>query len=396
MDKPIIIYLGNFDRPELNAAGKRVYGNALVFCNLGYKVILIGKNGSRDIKYPMSYGENIAFYSFPDYGLFCINKYIKYINGIIAKEGKPEYIIRYGSPCLAEFDRRLILFCKKKKIKLIADVVDWLPSNGNNIIFNILKRIDTYLEKGVFNTKSDGIIAISSYLSKYYEKRGCRTVILPPIVPEYKKNRSDNVFIHVVYAGIPFRFGRRIKNITEVKDRLDLAVKGIAGVINRGLPVKFDIYGVSKEQYLIAYPDDARIIQPDDTQIQFCGEKSMETVQKAINNADFTILLRERNRATMAGFPTKIVESLSCGTPVITTNTSDLEQYIVNMKTGFFIDISKEEEVIDELIKIFSYKKEILQSMKMHCFQSRQFCPEQYEEAMNIFITNLKNKEHSK
>lgn len=391
MDKKIIIYLGNFDRPELNAAGKRVYGNALVFCNLGYKVILIGKNGSIDISYPMSYGENVAFYSFPDYGLFCINKYIKYIDGIIAKEGKPEYIIRYGSPCLAEFDRRLILFCKKKKIKLIADVVDWLPSSGNNIIFNLLKRVDTYLEKGIFNTKSDGIITISTYLSKYYERRGCRTVIIPPIVPEYKKNRSDNAFIHVVYAGIPFRFGRRIKNVTEVKDRLDLAVKGIAGVIKHGLPVRFDIYGVSKEQYLIAYPDDARIIQSDDIQIQFFGKKSMETVQKAINNADFTILLRERNRATMAGFPTKVVESLSCGTPVITTNTSDLEKYIVNMKTGFFIDISNEKKVVEELIRIFSYDKKLLQIMKKHCFYSRQFCPIKFEMSINEFITSLKD-----
>ena len=395
MDK-LIIYLGNFDRPDSSAAGKRVYGNALIFCNLGYKVVLIGKNNdNNDINNsPIFYdGDNIIFFSFPNYGLLQITKYIRYVNEVITKVGEPEYIIRYGSPGLAEFDRRLISFCQKRRIKLIADVVDWLPSGGNNVIFNLIKKIDTYLEKGIFNRESAGIITISSYLSRYYKERGCRTVVIPPIVSAYKKNRrSDNTFIQVVYAGVPFRLGKKIKSAAEVKDRLDLAVKGIAGVARQGLPVNFDIYGLTQEQYLTAYPEDAEIVCREEARIKFYGRKNMQTVQEAINNADFTILLRERNRATMAGFPTKIVESLSCGTPVITTDTSDLKKYIVNNETGFFVDISNEENIIKELIKIFNHDKKMLQTMKKHCFESRQFCPDKFEVDVDVFITSLKER----
>ena len=45
----IVYYIGNFGKPDGNAAGKRVYGNALVFEKLGYKVVLVGKSKSNEI-----------------------------------------------------------------------------------------------------------------------------------------------------------------------------------------------------------------------------------------------------------------------------------------------------------------------------------------------------------
>ena len=115
----------------------------------------------------------------------------------------------------------------------------------------------------------------------------------------------------------------------------------------------------------------------------------MNTVQEAVNHADFTILLRNRNRATMAGFPTKIVESLACGTPVITTRTSDLEHYIVDGDTGFFIDISSEEKMVKALLSIFRSSKTIVPTMKANCFNSKSFCTEKFEGPVNEFISNL-------
>ena len=37
---------------------------------------------------------------------------------------------------------------------------------------------------------------------------------------------------------------------------------------------------------------------------------------------------------TMAGFPTKFVESVSCGVPVITTETSDLKKFCQQRNNG--------------------------------------------------------------
>lgn len=46
--------------------------------------------------------------------------------------------------------------------------------------------------------------------------------------------------------------------------------------------------------------------------------------------------IREKTRKTMAGFPTKVVESMSLGTPVITTDASDLADYIKHGENEFW------------------------------------------------------------
>lgn len=385
MANKTIFYVGNFGRPESNAAGKRVYGNALILSKLGYKVVLIGKNKNSIKENPIYYGD-IVFTSFPNYCIYQTKQYVNFINEIIIKNEQPQCIIRYGSPGLAEFDRQLIVFCKAKGIQLIADVVDWLPPSGNNFIFNLVKRTDTYLEKSIYNAQSNGIIAISSYLSNYYKNKNCNTVIIPPIASEYIENTSNNEIINVVYAGVPFRIGRRVKHNDEVKDRLDLAVHGIAGVIKRGIPVVFDIYGITKDEYLTAYPQDSYLMNNN---IKFYGKIAMQSVQERINQADFTILLRDRNRASMAGFPTKIVESISCGTPVITTDTSDISQYITSMRTGFFVDITNANRLIDEFEIIFSSGREQIQNMKKNCFESKEFCPEKFQDILKDFLESV-------
>lgn len=384
-----IVYLGNFGRPDENAAGKRVYNISLALGRLGYKVVLIGKTKIESAAWPVAYSGGVSFYRFPNYKVWGTKKFIQFVDKVIKDVGLPDFIIRYGSPGLAQFDKRLALLCVKRKIKIVADVVDWLPATGGNIFFNLVKTFDTYCEKGIFNCKANGIIAISSYLSEFYKARGCKTVIIPPLVKDYRENISDNRVLKVVYAGIPFRLGRAIKKENEVKDRLDLAVKGVAEVARNGLPVVFDIYGITKGQYLTAYPRDSALVNQNEKSICFHGKASMQVVQNAVNCADFTILLRDQSRATMAGFPTKIVESLSLGTPVITTNTSDLPSYIVPGKNGFFVDISDEDKLVNDLYKVFSCSRDSMRSMKKYCFESRQFCIEKHVDKLMSFFEVL-------
>ena len=383
----IIIYLGNFNRPDNNAPGKRVYGNALILSQLSYKVILIGKeNGIADQSFPIEYGHNIFYYSFPEKG-YKTSEYINFVKRIIEKEGKPEIIIRYGSPGLALFDKALLRLCKNNNIKLITDVVDWLQSGGGNLVFSIVKGIDTYLEKSIYNKKSDGVIAISSYLSRYYASRGCKTIEIPPLVKQYSKNESNNKIVSIVYAGVPFRLGRQVKSSSEVKDRLDLSVEAISSISNNN--VTLNIYGLTKEQYLEAYPNHKQLVERSSDRIVFHGRKSMIEVQEAVNYADFTILLREKNRATMAGFPTKVVESLSCGTPVITTDTSDLKKYITDGENGFFVNLADTKSLTEQMEKIISIDSAERLRLKENCYKWQSFVFEEHIESMQNFIDSV-------
>ena len=60
-------------------------------------------------------------------------------------------------------------------------------------------------------------------------------------------------------------------------------------------------------------------------------------VRAKVHDADFSLLIRESLRFANAGFPTKFVESMSVGTPVIANKTSDLATYLIDGVTGFLV-----------------------------------------------------------
>lgn len=47
-----------------------------------------------------------------------------------------------------------------------------------------------------------------------------------------------------------------------------------------------------------------------------------------MKQSDWTIILRENSRLVKAGFPTKLVESISCGTPVLANRFSNVFDYL--------------------------------------------------------------------
>ena len=391
MSKGTILYVGNFDKPDASAAGKRVYGNALVFAKLGYRVVLIGKSKQGSAEQAAQYfGGRIEFYTFPDYGMLKTDKYVKWINTFCEKLCiSPVAIIRYGSPALAYFDYQLCRYATKRNIPIISDVVDWLSVDGGSLIFKIVKTLDTYLEKAFFNKLGNGVICISTWLQNYYNKSGKKTIVLPPLVERYLEPAEPNDTVQVVYAGVPFRKGDRIKNVHKIKDRLDLTVQVFAHLNEMRSDFQLHIYGISANEYLIAFPEQNDLLQKAEKAIIFHGMQPMSIVQEAVRRADFTVLLREKSRATMAGFPTKVVESMAMGTPVITTDTSDLAKYIEDAKTGFFVQLNGEQAIEKQLSEIMDCNAGERKIMRMNCIQQKTFMYDVYTSAVNDFCLQI-------
>lgn len=392
--RPLIIYTGNFAEPDNNAAGKRVYGNSLILESLGYDVRILGKTQDDHYAGAKQYTEHISFESYPEYGRVKYKGYVEYLRKTIDEQKvKPVCIVRYGAPGLSIYDNEVLKLAHSKGIKVVADVADWLSSDGGNIFFNAIKTWDTYLEKAIYNNKSDGVIAISSYLGKYYKQRVENVVIIPPIAPEYKENTAENDAVNIMYAGIPFRMGLKVKDVHKIKDRLDIAIAALAEIYKKGFTnFKFKIYGITKEQYLVAFPEQKELIDATGESIIFNGRRPMAEIQTELTRSDFSILLREVTRGTTAGFPTKVVEGMSCGTPMITTRTSDLSNYIENEKNGFFVEIKDKDKLIEQLTKIISMKPDEVRAIKDNCYKGEQFLPKAFKVQMNNFINAVLNK----
>ena len=395
-----IIYVGNFSFPNGNASGSRVLGNGYIFRHLGYEVIYIGldnnlKEGSI-LSETMNEYDGFKFYSLPypnsTKDWLSYKKRFLEVQKIINEIGS-EVIILYGTPTISIFAKLLKKYCKLNNISFVMDVVDFLVIPKGNIIFRIAKYLDVnYLKRYIAND-ADGIISISSYLKRYYIKKVNNVTIIPPI-SEYKYFKKPNInennnIKKLIYIGNPFPYIQKNLKSKYFKDRLDLAIDYFSILLD--VEFVFNIYGITLAQYLFVVPKQKDILEKLNHKIIFHGEINNLEAKNNISQSDFSILFRNSNKMTNSGFPTKVSESISCGTPVITNSTSDLESYIINGKNGFLVNLNS-KSLTNQLKNILSSTSTEINTMKLYCFNSNLFSYTNYIKNTREFLKNLKIK----
>jgi glycosyltransferase involved in cell wall biosynthesis len=357
------------------------------------------KNLSKELCKTRKEFDGFTYYNFPypkgNKAWLRYKKVYRKLIGFLHSEGHIndlELVIYYGSPSLSLFNTKLIRYCKTHKIRVVTDCVDWLSTRTNNLLFDIVKWADNTYQKSYANRKVDGVIAISSSLANYYQQRGCLSVIIPPLSPEeyggLGSNRETNDKIVITYAGVPFRMGHAIKDCSILKDRIDKTIIFLHDAKQKGCNFVLNIYGFTREEYLRVIPSQKQYIEELETSIVFHGQTPNEYVVNKVASSDFTILIRDMKISTMAGFPTKVSESISCGTPVITTRTSDLSDYIEEGKNGFFLDF-EDETAKKQLIKILLTDRNSVLKMKKYCSENNPFYYMKYVNKISVFLDML-------
>lgn len=379
--KKSIIYIGNFSFPKENSAGIRVLNNGYLFRSLNYNVIFIGLSkksvNTSNLVDTHQVHDDFHYYSFSyptsikDW-IFFREKFQQSIS--IIEEENPSLVIAYGSISNSLFSFALTRWCKSKKIKIIHDCVDWLSGGSGSLAFRIGKHIDTEIQKRYINASGNGLITVSNFLKNYYANRGCKVLIIPPLSKSLQNNDIKNKnrdCIKIIYSGFPFVTTRKIKDKTKFKDRLDIAIELLASLERDDFI--FDIYGITKENYLKVIPEHESLLQTASNKINFHGVVSNQEVVDALKNSDLFFLYRDKNRMTEAGFPSKVVESISYQVPVITTKTSDLSSYIKNGNNGFLLNSNNFEEVKLEFSTILDNIHSFDSSTMQNPFKIKEF-----------------------
>ncbi len=396
-----VLYIGNFFFPMGNAAGRRVYANGKLLRALGYNVIYVGLDRGvakdTDLSLTESSHDGFLCYSlpYPAKNLDWLNyrKTYRQIIGLLEKKGMTKdlkFVILYGSPSLSLFNSKMINFCRRNKIKVLADCVDWLTVKTESPLFDLIKWADTTYQKAYCNRQCDGLLVISKYLAQYYVKSGKKALVIPPLSPvehteyEYQLNLRKIVS----YAGQPFRKGQRILDCSQLKDRIDKTILLLHSAKKSGCNFVFDVYGFTRDEYLYALPSQGKYVEELGESICFHGMLPNDEVVRSIRASDFTILIRDVNRSTAAGFPTKVSESITCGTPVITTRTSDLADYITEGIHGYFVDGDVEKAIFD-VISILDLPPSHVATMKYECYSSKTFSYSKYVDACEQFLAEV-------
>ncbi|PLR85059.1 hypothetical protein CVD25_00410 [Bacillus canaveralius] len=360
MAKGTIIYIGGFELPDKNAAAHRVLNIGKILRELDYNVVYISidreltfhsniVNTKRDIQ-----GFDSWFVPYPQSNY----QWVKYLSDIqsflriveLYSDVKAIICYNYQAVALMKIKR----YCNKNNIKIIADCSEWYSVKGTNIAFSVIKGIDSFLRMRVIQKQLDGLIVISQFLKQYY-KNNSSLIRVPPLVDlsedkwKLSVTKNDDDVIRFVYAGSP----------GVNKDRINVLIESLYQLKEFSNYV-FYVIGITKEQYLGYYKEHNELIRDLHNKVVFLGRLSHIGSLKYVGIADFSVFIRENNRLTKAGFPTKFVESVSCGTPIITTRNSDLEEYLVEGENGFWI----EGDVRKTLQRILSKSKNEIYEIK--------------------------------
>ena len=277
--------------------------------------------------------------------------------------------------------KQLIPYCKKKGIKLFADVTEWYEYNKNDSLTNkiVSKMTDRRIRK--LDHKLDGVIAISSFFEDYYKGKGQRSINLPPVAEidcelEIKKHEyyPENRVINFVYAGSPaskdiiFPFIDAVKRINKESIRIRVDLIGIdESYLRKSCGCEFD----PKEKGIVAH---GRLPHGETLQI--------------VRQADFGFLFRRDLRYAKAGFSTKFTECMSVGVAMMCNEIGGTERAIEDMHNGILTKTAQTDELYDVLKKLITLSDEEILRIRKNAYEyaKEHFAPEIYVETLNAFL----------
>ena len=371
--------------PEGNAATQRVLANCKILDEIGYDVILLGVNKRKSLLRStyskIDNNEGLTCYScnYPDSFLqlvwytFSSCKVVNFLKNI---DVNISAVILYNYPAIPML--KIANYCKRHNIKTFADSTEWFLN-----VKNPIKNIDTFLRMRYVHFKLDGLICISNYLANYY-KKVYNVINIPSLVL-----RNDcNKYNYKPKKTRVFTYAGNVGNGN--KDKLNLVIKCMAALNDSN--IRFNIIGITEENLFKIYDDMLEFSNFISKHVKVYGYLPRSEVGKIISESDFTVFIREPNRQTNAGFPTKLAESYSFGTPVITTPTSNIEEYIVEGKNGFLAEDCSVPSILEALTKALKLSDQELMSMHDFCEKCN---PLDYKKFSNYFEDLLEIKNES-
>lgn len=333
--RPWIAYVGPVPFPEGGAAARRILGNAKALVAAGYEVVIVSGQppGEQGVNFDVAPG--IRCVSTNERDAEHLPKALRYARYALmgarsrqwldARSDLPDAVILYSgySPYLLQFTG----WARRRRIPLLFDAVEWYAA-PNALRFMASPYLwNTEFAMRVLIPRLDGVIAISRALEGYYRAKGLPVARIPPLFDPIEIVASSPApdpdgKLRLAYSGSPGR-----------KDLIDIVLESVLDIDAGRGRVVLDIAGVSEEELRHRSPLRRRGgILPDSLRVH--GRVSHARSIQIVGQADFTLFLREVNCVSINGFPTKFVESLALGTPVITNLTSDLGDHLRDGETG--------------------------------------------------------------
>lgn len=388
----IVLTLERF--PDGDASSNRLKALLITIDLCGYQCIVIG-NGSRfsenKTKWKEIEGRNIKYLSIR-------SKKDTVFNKIFTRIFSPIILLYYCNKYKNKNTKLIItthttisspIFLISKYIwnlPLIVECSEWHERNQYTGPLGIFKYINFCFNFHILCPATRNIICISNALLKKFQSTNNKVVIPPTYDPNDFKNLTSSYekseVLNIFYGG----------NISG-KDDVATLIKGILLLKKSDQEkIQFTIAGPTKEK-LFEYLSRSGIeLNKIKTFVNPIGRISKKETIEYLTKSDFSILLRPITRYSTAGFPSKVIESLAAGTPVITNITSDLGRYLQDGVDCIIIKEYSEASVASALIRALNLNEAEHNKLKTNSQKTaiKKFSPKSYVENIKFFLENIK------
>lgn len=387
--KNIFLIISGDRYPEGDAGAVREHAFASILQDIGYTPIVISLGTSTNFK--MKTYDGVSYYSlryktqnivFRALGRLLYNRNL---NRILKKLDKSQIKgIMYVSGGINTLGY-VVNFAKENSIQLYHDSVEWYSPEE----FVDGEQNPAYKGNNILNTRLIGkgwkTIAISTYLYEHFKDRCDNAIRIPVIMnvsdieSNLKPSADSSDKIKFVYAGSPGR-----------KDYLAEIISGFSMLSAVELKkVELHIVGVTVEQLVDICGAKLSDIEKLGQSLIAYGRLPREKTVEKVRMADFSLLLRDETlRYAKAGFPTKIVESLACGTPPMCNYSSDLSMYLVDGENAFIINGHNAQAVNVTLERILCLDKTRFDRIRVNARATAEKCFDyrNYKETVKSFF----------
>lgn len=380
-----ILYVGCIG-PQATAMQIHTYNIAKIMKSVGYNVVFLDYHTNQISLYERIDGFEYYYVDANNKripGIRSIQQTNETLFGIRLYNKFKQLIIKYQASAVILFgfyaEKKIYSYCKRNRIPLFIDRCDWFEKDhysdwmSKELFYPRIEKL-----KAKLDIKTDGVIAISPYLTDYYRKSVPNTLFLPPVF------EIDDTFtvgeatpqgcLKLVYAG----------SMGKTKDIIWPAVEAVSRINSVETRIDFDIVGPN-EKFLSEMTKNTGVKLKG---IHIHGRQPHDITEKIVQNADFSVLLREAKKYAVAGFSTKFAESMSLGVPVICNAVGGADSVIRHMHDGIIIKNNTVEEIISVLNMLLCMTKDEKKALKINAreYAVNHFSTLVYKEKMESFL----------
>lgn len=323
--------------PDYSPGAIRCNSIAMAYKNLGYNVTVLHKGIFSSESNPIMiscHNDNRfkRYFGFTKTAVSHLNE--------LKRNSKIDAVITYG------FFLSIYRWCTKNDIKCVVDVVEWYSKEQFKRWYFAIPYLKKECEiRNIAKSKAN-VIAISSFLEKYFHKLGHKTVRIPiitdmPVKCDRTEIATDRV--RIIYAGSHI-----------LMDNVLLIIRTISELAaDTQKRILFSIYGLSRER-LLQHISESELAKVEDS-VKIYGRRPNNEIIEAYKKSHFSIVIRDPElRVNKAGFPSKVIESMKMGVPVICNYSSDLGLYLKDNVNCIISNDISQEALTNAILKVLT------------------------------------------